>query len=538
MALSRELADVVVVTTQTDYFTRLENSLYEFVGGCLLALFAAALLWVVEKQAVKFSLLMGRCQTATRMADSKVISPALEGRPVCVKDASRVEPPPTANRDPATGFTVSIVDGKNAVRLRRTVEMYQWVESSSTKDKGQGQKETTYTYEKKWSSIDYPSDQFHVRAGHENPRRNPSIESEIKDSEKIFLGAYRLNSEQVSKMHAFHLCAVNPADVAQKGGRVEKSSIMHAADKQSFNSNFESKTSDLGDYVVYNGTLTSPTPGTVRVCYEAVYEGGPITVIGVQTNESFRSFNEADAHSHKKSCLANACRGGGGDIEMGAEGIVEGGESEPGCGMCGLCCMVMTKVAGLCAEGAIGNDVLILEERHTTVATLFSDEKTKFYSRLYMMRLLGCFLLFVAIYLMFSPIYTVFSFIPYLGTFITNLFWLIALLLGFVLGALIISLAWVVYHPEMLACVFWAIGIPLWLAGSTASAVLAGQIFTCLAFIPLGLFVLNWVEDCQFASEQRELDRAMATQFPKASELTGTGVVATAGEKDRLLKAR
>ena len=49
------------------------------------------------------------------------------------------------------------------------------------------------------------------------------------------------------------------------------------------------------DYIVVNGNLTSPKIGTVRICYDTVVDGGPITTIAVQSpitaTNNFRPFD-------------------------------------------------------------------------------------------------------------------------------------------------------------------------------------------------------------------------------------------------------
>jgi hypothetical protein len=67
------------------------------------------------------------------------------------------------------------------------------------------------------------------------------------------------------------------------------------------------------------------------------------------------------------------------------------------------------------------------------------------------MRLLGCLMLSIGLYLIFNPIAVILSFIPYLSGMISNFFFIVAMILGFLLGILLISTAWVLYHPEYMA---------------------------------------------------------------------------------------
>jgi hypothetical protein len=91
--------------------------------------------------------------------------------------------------------------------------------------------------------------------------------------------------------------------------------------------------------------------------------------------------------------------------------------------------------------------IKVAKERGTTLGSLFLSERRKLSHRLLLLRLLGCLLLSLAIYLIFNPIAVVLSFVPYLSGLLSKLFWVAALLLGFVGGELVIALAWVLHRP-------------------------------------------------------------------------------------------
>jgi hypothetical protein len=66
----------------------------------------------------------------------------------------------TSNEEPIydSDFNVSVA---NAVKLSRSVEMYQWVESSTTNNNV-----TTYNYRQEWRSSVIDSGMFHQPGGH------------------------------------------------------------------------------------------------------------------------------------------------------------------------------------------------------------------------------------------------------------------------------------------------------------------------------------------------------------------------------------
>lgn len=102
--------------------------------------------------------------------------------------------------DPLTG-----VVGVNALRLRRNVEMYQWVESSHTVKinnvGGSQTTERTYSYETQWASVPHRSEQFKNPAGHENPSMD--VQSQTFNANEIRLGAFILDNSLVDKLSNF-----------------------------------------------------------------------------------------------------------------------------------------------------------------------------------------------------------------------------------------------------------------------------------------------------------------------------------------------
>jgi hypothetical protein len=84
----------------------------------------------------------------------------------------------------------------NALRLRREVQMYQWVEDkrSETRKKLGGGEETTttYSYDKQWSSRVVQSSSFKRPAGHENPGFMRH-ESASWNAATVTLGAFTMN---------------------------------------------------------------------------------------------------------------------------------------------------------------------------------------------------------------------------------------------------------------------------------------------------------------------------------------------------------
>ena len=85
----------------------------------------------------------------------------------------------------------------NAMRLQRTVEMYQYHEDSKTSGKGKS-KETTYTYSEKWSSKHQTDFKSKTRDKKYNNPPWPAFEEKSWEADSVSLGAFKLNKGQVS----------------------------------------------------------------------------------------------------------------------------------------------------------------------------------------------------------------------------------------------------------------------------------------------------------------------------------------------------
>ncbi len=109
------------------------------------------------------------------------------------------------------------------IRLRRQVDMYQWVEKSEQEKKkkiGGGTKTTTtYSYTQKWLGHIENSDNFKEKSGHENPKQMPfsSFQAQARD---VSLGGFRLPESLINRVDGDQPIAVDketlPAEIAEK----------------------------------------------------------------------------------------------------------------------------------------------------------------------------------------------------------------------------------------------------------------------------------------------------------------------------------
>ncbi|KAL6112119.1 tmem43 [Pungitius sinensis] len=106
--------------------------------------------------------------------------------------------------DPNYGVAVQ------AVKLKRQVEMYQWVEYRESKDyqeNGETKTETTYTYNTEWKSELVNSRNFDEEIGHQNPSAM-AVESVTVVAPEVGVGPFSLSKglvEQINNFQTFGL---------------------------------------------------------------------------------------------------------------------------------------------------------------------------------------------------------------------------------------------------------------------------------------------------------------------------------------------
>ena len=374
-----------------------------------------------------------------------------------------------------------------AMRLKRRVEMYQWVEHKKKEEK-----ETHYTYSMEWRESDVSSSQFQESYSHINPPRSPYLQStSLAHSFPVVVGAYMLANKQIDLMQHYYSCPIPSSSLEasrrHSNGHVEQDFSFSSASVEpeaeaggsggaagGYQSGWGRRQTQT-DFLVFNGDLRQPHPGTVRVSYEALVEGGEVSVLGVQQQQQrqlqlppFRPFLPSDAQAREPWFLTYIFKALSGDCSCTRQPSSytsanyeldprdrQGGDSGGGagavcclpCKVCCCCCYALSSCASVFSKAVVGDSVFLLEERCTTVGSLFNNERIQLSGRLLLMRLGGCFLLSLSIYLIFNPIAVILSFIPYLSGLLSKAFWVASLLLGFTAGALIIASSWVLYRP-------------------------------------------------------------------------------------------
>ena len=255
--------DVVTEVTKQSWFSRIGGSFKGVAFGALLVIAAIPLLFWNEGRAVERQKTLEEGGGAVVSVAADTIDSANEGALVHVtgmadSDAMLV--------DPVFGVSAE------ALKLRRTVEMYQWQEtaSSETKDKLGGGQETvtTYTYSRGWSDRVIDSAGFKEPTGHQNPNAMP-YESGETVAEPVALGDFTLSPSLVRAIGG-HTPLELPEDAQAPAG--VGSSVVLQTD---------------GFYI--GGDPASPQVGDLRVSFAAVTPT-EVSVIAQQTGSTFAPY--------------------------------------------------------------------------------------------------------------------------------------------------------------------------------------------------------------------------------------------------------
>ena len=257
------MADQFTVTTSVSGFSRILGSIGGALVGILLVVVAFPLLWWNEGRAVRTARGLSEGASAVVEVTADTVDVAHDGKLVHLTGQATPHGTLTDHE-----FNVST----EAIKLVRTVEMYQWHEDNKSRTKqkfGGGQDTTTtYTYKTQWSSSPIDSSAFQQPAGHENPAA-PPWKAETLTASTVTLGAFTLSPGLVAlidQRQRWQLDETNQRALPAGMGVT------------------------LSDGGYYRGTDPhSPRVGDVRITYEVV-QPLAVSVVAVQRGSSFEAF--------------------------------------------------------------------------------------------------------------------------------------------------------------------------------------------------------------------------------------------------------
>lgn len=244
------------------WFSRLKESIGSAVGGGILFLASFVILFSNEGCSVKNAKAIETgAKSVISLSSIEKIDPANNGKLVHFTGPTKLSQKIT---DPDMGVSV------DAIKLQRTVEMYQWQETSTTKKEkklGGGEKRVKeYKYKKAWSSSLIDSSNFKIKKDHSNPSSIP-YKNNVVINESIMVGTFKIPSDLFSSMSGFEPLKINTDN----------------------NYNLNSTISNIykiqPDGTLYKGNPDTPEIGDIRISFETV-PSGDVSIIAAQNGST------------------------------------------------------------------------------------------------------------------------------------------------------------------------------------------------------------------------------------------------------------
>ncbi|MEI8394376.1 MAG: TMEM43 family protein [Rhodospirillaceae bacterium] len=220
--------------------SRIKDSLAGLIIGPLIFLASFVLLFWNEGNQI---------QTLQALAEGKKLTVSVPASPVERESEGRLVhvtgdlQSAVAVSDPTFGISV-----QGAIRLRRSVEMFQWSETKNDK---------TVEYSKKWSNTPINSSSFESQYGHTNP--GMSVRGQTFNSSLVKLGDFRVDKAILDDIGFFE-------DLSLANQPVPKASYRRA-----------------GNYFFRGANPAQPQVGDIRVSFDVV-NAQPVTVVAQQVN--------------------------------------------------------------------------------------------------------------------------------------------------------------------------------------------------------------------------------------------------------------
>ncbi|MBI5589532.1 MAG: TMEM43 family protein [Deltaproteobacteria bacterium] len=250
--------------TTTGWGGRIGESLKGLLFGIVLTVCAGILLFWNEGRTVKMSRALDETSNILVSLQTPAVDPVNNGKPVHVTgDAGTVE----VLSDKSFG-----VSG-NAIRLRRSVEIYQWKEAQQTETTknlgGSSTKHTTYTYTKVWSDHLNSSAAFKKPEGHANPAQVAYGTQDFWANE-VKLGSFNLPRSLLQKLTNFESLPMEPSLTEKMPAPLK------------------SQAQVLGDWC-YLGNPQTPGIGDLRVKFEII-RPGTVSIVARQVQNTFEPY--------------------------------------------------------------------------------------------------------------------------------------------------------------------------------------------------------------------------------------------------------
>lgn len=238
------------VKTTHSWGSRLGDSIKGVLLGLVLFVASFVLLWWNEGRAVEDYRNIAEVRNKAVPISSSTVSPEHEGKAIHLTARAETDAILT---DPV--FEVSA----EALRFRRSVEMYQWREISKSRTRkkvgGGTEKTTEYSYERTWSGDVIRSGRFQEPADHQNPTEMPYQDWQTH-ADHVGLGAFTMSRQLIRGLRFFEPLHIDRAALPD-GAQI------------------------VGDKIFIGDSPDNPAVGDIRITFSIVPED-TVSVVAAQ----------------------------------------------------------------------------------------------------------------------------------------------------------------------------------------------------------------------------------------------------------------
>jgi len=380
------MSDRYTTSSTESWGSRLAGSIKGVLLGFLMFLISFIVLWWNEGRAVK---------TATGLTEgsSKVISvfegdinPQYEGELIHIT-GNIVSNDTLTDRD----FNIS----STGLKLKRQVEMYQWIESTSEKkEKNLGGSETTtttYDYSKTWKKTVINSNNFEIQDKYINPNQMPyeNVEMEVKSAE---IGAFNFSEDFIGRMNDYQSISLTPHQKTKSKRNTPKNSnkIYNDYNEIIYTPNLYTDSIATSSYVfIGDGTPQNPKIGDVKITFSEVTEE-KVSIIAQQNGRELIPF-------HTET----------------------------------------------------GTTISLLESGDVPANIMFETAQSRNTTWTWILRFIGFLMMFIGITKCFSPLVVLADVVPFIGRLLGAGISFFAGLAAFALSLTTIAIAWIAYRPVL-----------------------------------------------------------------------------------------
>lgn len=259
-AWGQEMSDQFTRVTRETYLERLGASFAGMLAGLVLLLAAPVLLFWNDGRAVEAERALNAAGRGAVSLPGPAVDPANEGRLVHFSGPAETATPASVGDIP--------VALPPALVLTRSVEMYQWTQTSQSesREKMGGTRETvtTYSYSRAWSGSSVESGSF---AEPSAERTNPPMpySATATQATNVAVGGFSLAPDALAGLSA---SAVVVPEAAPEGWRLTATGLYRGA-----------------------GTPEAPQVGDLRVSYGIVPVGTVVSVLGRQSGTALEAWS-------------------------------------------------------------------------------------------------------------------------------------------------------------------------------------------------------------------------------------------------------